>query len=71
MSTQEDLPLEQEFDVLMAKAGAKVPADRKAGILAGYKDLKRMILLLRQPRTEAAEPSNIYSLTGFARSKRP
>jgi hypothetical protein len=70
VSTQEDAALEREFDVLMAKAGAKVPADRKAGILAGYKDLKRMTLLLRQPRSEAAEPSNIYSLTGFARSKR-
>ena len=70
MSTQEDAALEREFDVLMAKAGAKVPADRKAGILAGYKDMKRMALLLRQPRSEAAEPSNIYSLTGFAPSKR-
>jgi hypothetical protein len=39
--------------------------------VAGYKDMKRMTLLLRQPRTEAAEPSNIYSLAGFARSKRP
>jgi len=68
VSTQEDAALEREFDVLMAKAGAKVPADRKAGIVAGYKDMKRMTLLLRQPRTEAAEPSNIYSLTGFARS---
>ena len=68
MSTEEDAALEREFDVLMAKAGAKVPADRKAGIVAGYRDMKRMTLLLRQPRTEAAEPSNIYSLTGFARS---
>ena len=71
VSTQEDAALEREFDVLMAKAGAKVPADRKAGIVAGYKDIKRMTALLRQPRTEAAEPSNIYSLAGFARSKRP
>jgi hypothetical protein len=71
VSTQEDAALEREFDVLMAKAGAKVPADRKAGIVAGYKDIKRMTLLLRQPRTEAGEPSNIYSLIGFARSKRP
>ena len=70
MSSQEEAALEREFDVLMAKAGAKVPADRKAGILAGYKDMKRLALLLRQPRSEAAEPSNVYSLTGFARSKR-
>ena len=68
---QEDAALEREFDVLMAIAGAEVPADRKAGILAGYKDLKRMTALLRQPRTEAAEPSNTYSLTGFWRMRQP
>jgi hypothetical protein len=28
--------------MLMAKAGAKVPADRKAGVVAGYRDLKQM-----------------------------
>jgi len=71
VSKQEDEELERQFDVLMAKAGAKVPTDRKAGIVAGYKDMKRMSALLRQPRTEAAEPSNIYSLAGFARSRQP
>ena len=71
MRNEEDAALEREFDVLMAMAGAEVPADRKAGILAGYKDLQRMTHLLRQPRTEAAEPSNIYSLTGFRRVRQP
>jgi len=70
MSTEEDADLERELDMLMAKAGAEVPADRKAGIVAGYRDLKRMTALLRQPRTAAAEPSNIYSLESFVRSKR-
>ena len=51
--------------MLMAKAGAKVPAERKAGILAGYRDMKRMAALLRQPRTAADEPSNIFSLKSF------
>ena len=41
MSKQDDASLERELDMLMAKAGAKVPADRKAGIVAGYRDLKR------------------------------
>ena len=71
MSTQDDAALEAELDMLMAKAGAAVPADRKAGIVAGYRDLKRMAALLRQPRTAADEPSNIYSLKSFVRSKRP
>jgi hypothetical protein len=65
-----DAAVEREFDMLMAKAGAEVPADRKAGAVAGYKDMKRMAALLRQPRTAADEPSNVYSLTGFVRSKR-
>jgi hypothetical protein len=69
MKTQDDTSLEREFDMLMAKAGAAVPADRKAGIVAGYRDLKRMCALLRQPRTAADEPSNIYSLKSFMRSK--
>jgi len=69
MSEEQDAVLEREFDMLMAKAGADIPADRKAGVLAGYRDMKRMAALLRQPRSEAAEPSNIYCLTGFARSR--
>jgi hypothetical protein len=65
-----DAAVEQEFDVLMAKAGIDLPSDRKAGAIAGYKDMKRMAALLRQPRTAADEPSNVYILAGFARSKR-
>jgi hypothetical protein len=66
-----DAAVERELDVLMAKAGAEVPADRRAGLLAGYKDMKLMAALLRQPRTPADEPSNVYSLTGFVPSSRP
>jgi hypothetical protein len=55
--------------MLMVKAGAQVPPDRKAGIVAGYRDLKRMTALLRQPRTAADETSNIFSLKSYARSE--
>jgi hypothetical protein len=65
-----DAAVEQEFDLLMAKAGVELPAGRRAGAIAGYKDMKRLVAVLRQPRTAADEPSNVYSLTGFARSKR-
>lgn len=66
MSTQDDdKALEQELDVLMSKAGATIPDDRKAGVFAGYRELKAMAAMLRQPRTAAAEPSNIYSLETF------
>jgi hypothetical protein len=62
--------VEREFDILMAKAGAEIPADRKVGVIAGYEDMKRMVALLRQPRTAADESSNVYSLTSFVRSRR-
>jgi hypothetical protein len=60
--------LERELDMLLAKAGAKVPPHLKAGILSGYRDMKVMAAAVRQPRAAAAEPSNIFSLKGFARS---
>jgi hypothetical protein len=68
MNTQDES--EHELDVLLAKAGANVPPHLKAGILAGYRDMKVMAATLRQPRTAAAEPSNVFSLTGFAGSAR-
>ena len=70
MRREDEQRLEAEFDALMAKAGAKIPADRKAGVLAGYRDMKRLTALLRQPRSAADEPSNIYSLAAHARSER-
>jgi hypothetical protein len=67
---EDDAAIERELDMLMTRIGAKVPADRRAGVIAGYKDMKRMTVLLRQPRTAAAEPSNIYSLVPYVRSTR-
>jgi hypothetical protein len=62
-----DEAVEREFDVLMERAGVPVRADCRAGTLAAYRDMKRMTELLRQPRTAAAEPSNIFTLTPFLR----
>ena len=67
MSTPDGL--EQELDMLLAKAGANVPPHLKPGILAGYRDMKVMTAAIRQPRPAAHEPSNIFSLTSFARGK--
>jgi hypothetical protein len=65
-----DAALERELDMLMAWIGAEVPPDRKAGVIAGCKDMKRMTALLRrQPRGAAAEPSNTYSLVPFLQRK--
>jgi hypothetical protein len=69
-TTDEEAAIERELNMLMARIGAEVPADRKAGVMAGYKDMKRMTALLRQPRSAADEPANIYSLVPFVRSMR-
>lgn len=54
--------LKQELEVLLARSGVTVPTDRMDAVLAGYAELQRMCALLRQPRTAAAEPSNVFSL---------
>ncbi len=54
--------LRREFEVSLRKAGVMLPDDRVEPVFAGYKDLKRLCALVRQPRTAAAEPANAYSL---------
>jgi len=62
MSTEERRALEQEFDALAARIGASVHPDRKAGLLAGCEELRRMTALVHGPRSPAVEPANVYSL---------
>ncbi len=58
--------LAAEFTVFMERAGLTIPPDRLPALLAGYADLRAQLPLLRQPRTAAAEPSNIFHLTPVA-----
>jgi hypothetical protein len=60
--TMSEAELKIELDVLLAKAGVVVPEDRLQAVFMGFQDLKRLTALLRQPRSAAAEPSNIFSL---------
>ncbi len=62
MSAEHDR-LAREFDLLMTSSGVVVPAERRSGAVAVFRDLKRMTLLLRQPRSAASEPSNVYRLS--------
>ena len=57
-----------EFDVLTRRAGLAIPEERKDALLKGFKDLKRMTALLRQPRTAADEPAGTYSIQTVTRS---
>ena len=63
----DDAALTVEFDALAARAGLSVPEDRRALLFAGFKDLRKMLALLRQPRTAASEPASTYSLHSITR----
>ena len=64
----DDQTLSAEFEVLAKRAGLDVPENRKAALLKGYKDMKRMTALLRQPRTAADEPAGTYVIQTVTRS---
>ena len=67
-----DLPdeaaLAREFEVLATRAGLVIPEGRRAGLFAGFKDLRGMVALLRQPRTAASEPASTFSIATVTRS---
>ena len=67
-----DLPdddtLTREFDMFAARAGLVIPDGRRPGLLAGFKDLRKMLVLLRQPRTAVNEPASTFSIDTVTRS---
>jgi hypothetical protein len=65
----DEIALSQEFDVFAARAGLDIPPDRRPVVFQGFKDLRKMLMLLRQPRTAAAEPAGTYSLLTVTRSQ--
>ena len=63
----DDAALALEFDVFAKRAGLEIPEDRRATVFAGFKELRHMLALLRQPRTAAAEPAGTYSILSVTR----
>lgn len=59
--------LATEFDTLMARAGITVPADRRAGILDGYADLRGQMALLHGRYSHVSEPANVFRVTPVER----
>jgi hypothetical protein len=58
-----------ELEVMAARAGLEIQADRRPAILAGYTDLRAMAERLRGMDLSAAdEPANIYSFDPITRS---
>ncbi|MFC0410163.1 hypothetical protein [Roseomonas elaeocarpi] len=58
-----------QLDMLLQRAGITLPEGRYRGVLESYQDLMKMLPVLRQPRTAAAEPAGTYSLDTITRAK--
>jgi hypothetical protein len=68
---EDDDALELEFDVLARRAGLTIPAARRPGLFAGFRDIRQMVALLRQPRTAASEPAATFDILTVTRSLEP
>ncbi len=61
--------LDSEFDALAARAGLTIPPERRAAILAIYREVSGMAALLRTADLAPAdEPANIYLFDPILRS---
>jgi len=58
----------REFDALMERHGLAVPPDRRAGIVSGVKDLRRLTTLLRRPRPAELEPAAVFRVDTVVRN---
>ena len=67
-TSADDQVLATEFDILAKRVGLNIPENRKPVMLKGFKDLKRMTALMRQPRTAADEPAGTYVIETVIRS---
>ena len=56
-------PSETEIETRFALAGIVLPAERKIGAMAGAAEILAITHWVRQPRTAAAEPSNVFRLS--------
>lgn len=68
MNTNIPQPLDAEIESRFQQAGLVVPADLKAGAISEARAALSATFWLRQPRTAAVEPSNIFSLAKGAKS---
>lgn len=55
--------LEQEYDILVARAGLRIPDDRRAVMLGCYAQVRSWSDIIRSTRRAPSdEPANVYSL---------
>lgn len=55
--------LEREYDTLVARAGLRIPPERRAVMINCYAQVRAWSEIIRSTRRAAAdEPANVYSL---------
>lgn len=62
MSDSVSTPIDKDIETRFQQAGLVVPPDLKAGAIGEARAALAVTFWLRQPRTAAIEPSNIFSL---------
>lgn len=63
MNGRDERALDAEFDLVMARAGVRVPAEWRAGAVASYAELMLLADLLRPAdRPVGSEPSAVYRM---------
>jgi len=63
VSGREERSLDAEFDLVMARAGVRVPDEWRAGAVASYAELMAFADLLRPAdRPVGSEPSAVYRM---------
>ena len=60
--------LEREFEALAKRAQLQIPADRRAGLLNGYRELRNMVEVLRQNLPPSAEPASTFDPDRMSRT---
>jgi RNase P/RNase MRP subunit p30 len=68
MSTQtEEADLEVEFDALARRAGIEIPPERRAALLEGFRDLRKMVAALHRPRPATSEFAEAFDVRSIIR----
>jgi hypothetical protein len=68
LTNTSDTSAQAELFSTLDGGASPIPADRLAGVLAGYRELRRMAQLLRQPRSPASEPAYIFCVAALLAS---
>lgn len=54
--------IEREFDMLAQRAGLEIPAQRRAAVLAAFRDFRPMLARLHGERPAQNETAHVFSI---------